>query len=88
MPGRVVMKHSFEVPLSEQTQVLVSGQMINQGKGGAANVVGTVRHQFSNRLWAEGTYTLLRPRVLTAKGTYTVDENTQVLQNNLTRLHG
>jgi DnaJ family protein C protein 11 len=75
-PGQIVMKHSFETPVGDKTQLQVTGQMASRNGAGGGNVVGTVRHQFSPKFWVEGGAGLLNPRVLTGKATYTVDENT------------
>ena len=75
-PGRISMKHSFEVPLNEKTQVVCAGQMITRNGRGGANVVGTIKHQFSPKLWIEAETGLLAPRALNAKGTYTVNDDT------------
>jgi DnaJ family protein C protein 11 len=77
-PGQIVMKHSFETPVGDTTQLQVTGQMASRNGAGGGNVVGTVRHQFSPKFWVEGGAGLLKPRVLTGKATYTVDENTYV----------
>jgi len=77
-PGRITMRHSFETAINDKTQVVWAGQMATRKGAGGANVVGTIRHQFSSRLWGEVGTTLLEPRVLTGKGTYTYDENTWV----------
>jgi DnaJ family protein C protein 11 len=75
-PGQIVMKHSFETPVGDKTQLQLTGQMASRNGAGGGNVVGTVRHQFSPKFWVEGGAGLLAPRVLTGKATYTVDENT------------
>lgn len=75
-PGQIMMKHSFEMPVREKTQVVWTGQMISRGGQGGGNVVGTVKHQFGSRVWAEVGCSVLAPRVLTTKGTYTIDEYT------------
>lgn len=75
-PGQIVMKHSFETGLGERTQLQVMGQMASRNGAGGGNVVGTIRHQFSQKFWVEGGTGLLAPRIMTGKGTYTVDENT------------
>lgn len=77
-PGQIVMKHSFETAVGEKTQLQVMGQMASRNGAGGGNVVGTIRHQFSQKFWVEGGTGLLSPRVMTGKGTYTVDENTSV----------
>ncbi|KAK1926987.1 hypothetical protein DB88DRAFT_5933 [Papiliotrema laurentii] len=74
--ARVSMDHSFEMPLGDKTQVVVKGAASNRRGKGGANVVGTVRHQFSPRLWGQASYTLLNPRTFDAKATYVHDENT------------
>lgn len=75
-PGRITMKHSFETEVGEKTQVVWAGQMVARSGQGGGNILGTVRHQFSPRLWVEVGSGLLQPRVLNGKGTYTHDENT------------
>jgi len=75
-PGQIVMKHSFETAVGEKTQFQVVGQMAARNGAGGGNVVGTIRHQFSQKFWVEGGTGLLAPRVMTGKATYTVDENT------------
>ncbi|WWD18942.1 hypothetical protein CI109_103398 [Kwoniella shandongensis] len=74
-PGRVVMKHSFETPISPKTQLVWEGQALTRNGRGGANLLGTVKHQFSPRLWVEGGVTLLQPRVGRFKGTFTIDED-------------
>lgn len=75
-PGQIVMKHSFETAVGERTQLQVMGQMASRNGAGGGNVVGTIRHQYSPKFWVEGGMGLLHPRIVTGKGTYTVDENT------------
>lgn len=75
-PGQIVMKHSFELPVRDKTQVVMTGQMVSRGGQGGGNVVGTIRHQFGSRVWGEVGCSVLAPRVLTTKGTYTIDEYT------------
>ncbi|KAK8854909.1 hypothetical protein IAR55_003648 [Kwoniella newhampshirensis] len=80
-PGRVVMKHSFETPISPTTQVVWEGQALARNGRGGANLLGTVKHQFSPRLWVEGGTTLMQPRVRRFKGTFTVDEDQYISVN-------
>lgn len=75
-PGRVTMRHSFETAVGEKTQVVWTGEAGVSNRKGGANVLGTIRHQVSPRLWFDVGASLLRPRVLTANSTYTYDENT------------
>lgn len=75
-PGQVVMTHSFEVPVNERTQVIVEGQAVSVKGRGGANIFGTIRHQFSPRLWMELRAGALEPRIITLDSTYTHDENT------------
>ena len=82
-PGRVMMKHSFEMPLDPKTQLVWAGQMVSRSGAGGANVVGTVRHQFSPKLWGEIGSTFLQPRIVTGKATFTYDENTFVTVNTI-----
>lgn len=76
--GRITMKHSFEMAAGEKTQVVWTGQMASRNGKGGGNVLGTIRHQVSPKLWFEVGSSLLHPRVVTANTTYTHDENTQV----------
>jgi DnaJ family protein C protein 11 len=75
-PGQIMMKHSFETAMNRRTQVIWTGQMVSRSGAGGGNVVGTVRHQFSQRCWGEVGTSFLAPRIVTGKGTYTFDENT------------
>ena len=70
------MKHSFETSLAENTQMVLQGKTLTRNGQGGANVLGTVRHQFSRHLWVEVGSSLLSPYVASVKGTYTHDENT------------
>jgi DnaJ family protein C protein 11 len=75
-PGQILMKHSFETPLNKTTQVVWTGQMVARSGAGGGNVVGTVKHQFSSKCWGEVGTSFLAPRIITGKGTYTIDEHT------------
>lgn len=59
-----------------KTQVQIQGQMAARNGAGGGNVVGTVRHQFSPACWGEVGYSLMAPRIMTAKGAYSIDEHT------------
>jgi DnaJ family protein C protein 11 len=76
--GQVLLKHSFETPISERTQFVMEGQMAAMRGAGGANLSGTIKHQFSPRLWMQATQTILAPHITSVKGTYTFDEFTYV----------
>ncbi|WVQ99858.1 hypothetical protein IAU59_007001 [Kwoniella sp. CBS 9459] len=80
-PGRMVMKHSFESALSPKTQLVFEGQALARNGRGGANLLGTIRHQFSPRFWMEASTSALQPRVGRVKGTFTVDEDQYVSFN-------
>lgn len=77
-PGQILGKHSWETPINENTQLAIEGVMAARGHNGGANISGTIKHQFSPRFWGQYTQAFLAPRIATAKGTYTFDENTYV----------
>ncbi|OXC69014.1 hypothetical protein AYX13_02303 [Cryptococcus neoformans] len=87
-PGRTVLKHSFEMPLSPNTQFIVEGQALSRNGRGGANVLGTVKHQFSPKFWVETGVTLMHPRIGKVKATYTMDEDqyvtASIVQSTLT----
>lgn len=65
-------------PGQDKTQVQIQGQMAARNGAGGGNVVGTVRHQFSPACWGEVGYSVMAPRIMTAKGAYSIDEHTWV----------
>ncbi|KAI7847477.1 hypothetical protein BDC45DRAFT_451794 [Circinella umbellata] len=67
---QLFMRHSFEGQLGPQTRAIISGSMVSRNGMGGGNVMGTVRHTVSPKLWAEATSTLLHPRVLSVKTYY------------------
>ncbi|WVW85813.1 hypothetical protein I302_107851 [Kwoniella bestiolae CBS 10118] len=80
-PGRSIIKHSFEIPLKENLQVSIEGQALARNGKGGSNVLGTVKYQFSPRLWIEASTSALQPRVGRLKGTYTIDEDQYITWN-------
>ncbi|OCF76079.1 hypothetical protein I204_03377 [Kwoniella mangroviensis CBS 8886] len=80
-PGRSIIKHSFEVPLKDNLQVSIEGQALSRNGKGGSNVLGTIKYQFSPRLWIEFSSSALQPRVGRLKGTYTVDEDQYITWN-------
>lgn len=73
---QIVMKHSFETPITDSTQLVLEGTMAARQGSGGANISGTIKHQFSPRLWMQYTQSVLNPRIGSVKGTYTIDDNT------------
>lgn len=72
--SRLVLRHSFETALSENTQLVLQGTAVAKDGQGGANIIGTIKHQYSPRLWGEVGCNVVAPRVVTAKGTWTIDE--------------
>ncbi|BEI82106.1 hypothetical protein CcaverHIS002_0212660 [Cutaneotrichosporon cavernicola] len=79
--GQTTLKHSFETPISDNTQLVVESTMAAMNGHGGANVSGTVRHQFSPRLWGQVSQSVLFPRITSVKANYTHDEMTFVTVN-------
>ncbi|RUS23257.1 hypothetical protein BC937DRAFT_89727 [Endogone sp. FLAS-F59071] len=73
---QLYMKHSFETQLAPQTVGNIAGSMLARNGVGGGNVIGTVRHTFSPKLWAEAGTSLMAPRILHLKGFYQVDADT------------
>lgn len=72
----LVGKASNEVGLTNRTSLNFAAQMVSRNGMGGGNLVGTVKHQWSPRLFTEATMTLMKPRIFNLKGQYTLDENT------------
>ncbi|KAF9423309.1 hypothetical protein BGZ94_008349 [Podila epigama] len=67
------MKNSFETQFGARTQLIVGGQMTSRSGMGGGNVVGTIRHSFSEKCQVEVGSALLNPRIGVFKGTYSID---------------
>ncbi|KAI9268335.1 hypothetical protein BDA99DRAFT_435537 [Phascolomyces articulosus] len=67
---QLFMRHSFETQLGSQTRAVIGGSMVSRNGMGGGNIMGTVRHTVSPKLWAEASSTLLHPRVLNLKTYY------------------
>lgn len=52
-PGQVMLKHSYETPITKDTQFIIEGTMAAKGGAGGANISGTIKHQFSPKCWAQ-----------------------------------
>ncbi|KAF9953346.1 hypothetical protein BGZ72_005484 [Mortierella alpina] len=70
---QLFMKNSFETQFGARTQFIVGGQMTSRSGMGGGNVVGTIRHTFSEKLNVEVGSSLLNPRIGVLKGTYSID---------------
>ncbi|KAI7817740.1 hypothetical protein BC939DRAFT_402258 [Gamsiella multidivaricata] len=70
---QLYMKNSFETQFGPRTQLIVGGQMTARSGMGGGNVVGTIRHTFSEKLNVELGSSLLNPRIGVFKGTYSID---------------
>ncbi|PKC72117.1 DnaJ-domain-containing protein [Rhizophagus irregularis] len=73
------MKHSFETQLRPQTQAVVVGQTILRNGIGGGNIIGTLRHSFSPKVWAEVGSSIVQPRIVTAKASYSIDADSFVI---------
>jgi len=73
------MKHSFETQLRPQTQAAIVGQTLLRNGIGGGNIVGTLRHSFSPKLWAEVGSSIVQPRIVTAKASYSIDAESFVI---------
>ncbi|KAI8974740.1 hypothetical protein BDB01DRAFT_853779 [Pilobolus umbonatus] len=69
---QLFMKHSFETQLGPQTHAVIGGTMISRSGMGGGNVMGTIRHTVSPKLWGEISATLLKPRIMTMKTYYSI----------------
>ncbi|KDQ10263.1 hypothetical protein BOTBODRAFT_36373 [Botryobasidium botryosum FD-172 SS1] len=59
------VNHSFHTALTPATQFVITGTASRRGQ---PNFLGTVRHQYSSRLWIEAETALLNPQRTTVKG--------------------
>lgn len=68
---QLFMKASTMSVLTPNTQVTYSGSMVARRNAGGGNILATLKHQYSPNLTLEVGTTLLRPRILNTKATYT-----------------
>ncbi|KDN39079.1 hypothetical protein K437DRAFT_259186 [Tilletiaria anomala UBC 951] len=73
---QLIGRHGFETQISNTSSVNFTGQMMTRGGLGGGNLIGTVKTQWSSRFGTETALALLRPRTLTSKGAFALDENT------------
>ncbi|TIA80937.1 hypothetical protein E3P92_02609 [Wallemia ichthyophaga] len=81
---RLVMQHSFECPITRQTQIVVLGQMVSKGNTGGGNVMGTIRHFYSPKLTFNITQTFLKPQFTQIAAIYDIDDETNL---QITSMH-
>ncbi|KAG9303454.1 hypothetical protein G9A89_013781 [Geosiphon pyriformis] len=79
---QLFLKHSHEVPINDNTQASFVGQMMSRNGVGGGNVVGTLRHTFSPKFWAEIGISVAQPRILSIKGFYAIDTDSFLTVNS------
>ncbi|GAA5803597.1 hypothetical protein EDC94DRAFT_610938 [Helicostylum pulchrum] len=82
---QLFMRSSFETQIGPQTHAVIGGSMVSRSGMGGGNVLGTIRHTVSPKLWGEVTATLLKPRMLTLKTYYSLSTDSFV--NTTTQLN-
>ncbi|KAI9508089.1 hypothetical protein F5148DRAFT_1275922 [Russula earlei] len=75
------LRHSFQV-FDDKTKVVLTTRAVS-GRAGASNVLGTVKHQYSPRLYFEATTSLLRAHFVMMRVRYQSDEGTYTVQTSL-----
>ncbi|ORY73064.1 hypothetical protein BCR35DRAFT_293884 [Leucosporidium creatinivorum] len=78
---QLFLKHSFTTPVNPTTSLVLTSQLLARQGVGAGNVLAKVLWNPSSKLSAEIGTTLLRPRALAFKTTYTPDPDTFVTLN-------
>ncbi|CDZ98500.1 Molecular chaperone (DnaJ superfamily) [Phaffia rhodozyma] len=78
----LTLAHSFQVGLGQSTMLDIAGTMTQRiGQKRAANrlggtMVGTIKHQFSPRLYTEVSASVLNPKLLAVRTIYEIDDET------------
>ncbi|GAA6043498.1 hypothetical protein JCM8097_002241 [Rhodosporidiobolus ruineniae] len=75
---QVVLKHSFTTPVNSSTNVVVVSQLAVRNSAGAGNLIFKLEHNPSSKLQLEIGTSVLRPRALTLKSTYSPSPDTFV----------
>ncbi|RHZ76473.1 hypothetical protein Glove_197g58 [Diversispora epigaea] len=70
---QLFMKHSFETQFQPETHASIVGQTILRNGVGGGNIVGSLRHTFSPKFWAEVGSSIIQPRVMSVKANYSFD---------------
>ncbi|GAA5826819.1 hypothetical protein JCM11251_002905 [Rhodosporidiobolus azoricus] len=73
---QLVLKHSFTTPVNPSTNFIVTSQLLARNGVGAGNLLFKLQHNPSSKLQLEIGTTLLRPRALTLKSTYSPSPDT------------
>ncbi|KAI9473679.1 MAG: hypothetical protein EXX96DRAFT_578912 [Benjaminiella poitrasii] len=72
---QLFMRHSFQTQIGPQTHAIVSGSMVSRTGMGGGNIIGTIRHTVSPKLWGEITATTLKPRMISLKSYYSLSQD-------------
>ncbi|GAA5865759.1 hypothetical protein JCM1840_003250 [Sporobolomyces johnsonii] len=75
---QLFLKHSFVTPINPATSIVLTSQLLARQGAGAGNMLIKLQHNPSSKLSLEIGTTLLRPRSLTFKSTYSPDADTFV----------
>ncbi|GAA6064253.1 hypothetical protein JCM10212_006402 [Sporobolomyces blumeae] len=70
---QLFLKHSFTTPINPATAVILTSQIVARQGVGAGNLIAKIQHNPSAKLNFEIGTTVLRPRSLMLKSTYTPD---------------
>ncbi|GAA5870357.1 hypothetical protein JCM8547_006613 [Rhodosporidiobolus lusitaniae] len=71
-----VLKHSFNTPITPATNVVITSQLLARNGAGGGNLLFKLQHNPSSKLQLEIGTTLLRPRALNLKSTYSPSPDT------------
>lgn len=67
-------RHGFSVPLTANTTGNVSGFLVTRNGRGGGNLMGTIKTQWSPRIYTNVVLTLLDPRAISVTGQYVINE--------------
>ncbi|KAI7865902.1 hypothetical protein BDF14DRAFT_1875404 [Spinellus fusiger] len=74
----LVMRHSFHTQVGPQTYLIMGGSIATRSGMGGGNLVGTLRHTVSPKLWGQLSVTCLSPRTFTLKTCYNLSTDSFV----------
>ncbi|KAJ8651470.1 hypothetical protein O0I10_012969 [Lichtheimia ornata] len=75
---QLFMRHTFESQIGAQTRAIIGGSMLSRNGMGGGNLMGTIRHTVSPKLWGELSTSFLHPRVVTLKSYYSMSTDSFV----------